>query len=182
MKDQLLFPVLCDGWKDGCGVKWRLNAFNPIRQNPLSTDADEDNIFPTSPSPWKAQQKLCRVSHWAALLLPSKLIRFCLTKLYAQGTRTEGVPWWFNIPFPSQPHCAEYCGLHLTKQLHCSHARWDWWYWPSSSDWFWLHWPWGQRFSQCCLLFCSQIICSSKLLLNYSTYFTAHMFFFFFGQ
>lgn len=72
LKDQILLPFLCRGWKDGRGVKWRLNAFNPIRQNPLSTDADEDSIFPSSHSPWRAQQKLCRVGLWAALLLPLK--------------------------------------------------------------------------------------------------------------
>lgn len=72
LKDQILLPFLCSRWKDGRGVKWRLNAFNPIRQNPLSTDADEDSIFPSSHSPWRAQQKLCRVGLWAALLLPLK--------------------------------------------------------------------------------------------------------------
>lgn len=40
--------VLCAGWKAGRGVKWRLNAFNPIRQNPLGLGA-EDNIFPHQP-------------------------------------------------------------------------------------------------------------------------------------
>lgn len=164
LKDQFLLPFPCGGWKDGSGVNWRLYAFNPLRQDPPSTDADEGSIFPCSHSPWRAQQKLCRVGLWAAVLLPSKLIRFCSTKVYAQGIRTEAVSWWFSMPFTSQPPCREYCCLHLTKQLHHSHARWDWWHRPNSFDCFLLHWPWSQRFSQSCLTLLFQDYISSKIV------------------
>ena len=163
LKDWLPLPFLYAGWKAGSGVKWRLIIFNPIRQNPLGTGAEED-IFPTSPSPQEAQQQPRRVRLWEMLPLPSELVRFCWTKLYTQGARGEALPWWFNIPFTSQPHRGDYCGLHLAQQLHRPEARWDWLHWPSCIDCFWLHWHWGHRLPQGCPTLSSQYYLSSKIV------------------
>lgn len=164
LKDWFPLLFLYTRWKAGSGVKWRLNAFNPIRQNPPGPGAEEDNIFPTSPSLQEAQQEPHRVRLWEAFQLPSELVGFCWKKLYTQGARTEAVPWWFNIPFTSQPHRAEYCGLHLAQRLRRPEARRDWLRWPSCIDCFWLHWHWGHRFPQSYPIFLSQYHLSTKIV------------------